>query len=63
MPITHMKADGREMGIFDLVEGLSEVDADAAAEFAGTMVNEVIPEIVKDMDHRRRARRRREVTD
>ena len=40
-------------GVFDLVEGLTVIDANALAEFKQEMTEEVIPEIVKIVEERR----------
>jgi hypothetical protein len=40
-------------GVFDLIEGLKQVDPRALEDFEHAMKDEVIPEIVKIVDERR----------
>jgi len=47
-------ADKRELnGVFDLVRGLTEVDASAFDEFRKAMAQDVIPNVIKIVDQRR----------
>jgi hypothetical protein len=45
--------DSEETGVFDRVEGLTEVDAAALDDFKRAMTDEVIPEIVRVVEERR----------
>lgn len=45
--------DKDKNGLFQLVEGLSPVDASAIADYEREMQEEAIPEIVRDVERRR----------
>ncbi len=42
-----------EKGVFDLIEGLTQVDPSALEDFMQAMTEEVIPEIVRVVEERR----------
>lgn len=43
-----------EKGVFDLIEGLTPVEAGALEDFKQTMIQEVIPEIIRVVERRHR---------
>ena len=47
------KPTAEKQDVFELIQGLTEVDPQQLAEFKRTMTEEVIPEVVKVVEERR----------
>jgi hypothetical protein len=47
------RIDDKEVGVFDLIEGLTPIDELVLADFKRTMAEEVIPEILRVVEERR----------